>query len=141
MDSIKRFIQWIKTWWHHKITVPEIRRTHLEPKYWPEVYDYIQTVESIIHANTIEDDNIHQVNERIVKYIVEQINRKGTIDNLEERFLAINTVVDRVLVVDLGKIVGLKQQEGTRAEFSEATQLFKKRLAERHAQEKRRGLS
>src|SRR5438132_6564210 len=70
---------------------------HLEPKYWQEVIDFINTVNNLIKIHTIEDPNIEHVNTRIVDYIVEQINLKGSIKDAEQRYLALNTLADRIL--------------------------------------------
>lgn len=113
----------------------EAHSIHLEPKYWPEIRDYIDTLRDIIERNTISDQNIQQVNERIVEYVLEQINRKGLIADPTQRYLALETLVDRVLLVDLSKIAGLKQNEGTQAQFSQATAELKKHLMNRQREE------
>lgn len=135
------FIAWIKSLiaWSNRLAAearkPLSKDIHLEPKYWPEVKDYMESIKAIIKSHTIEDANVQQVNENITNYIFAQINKKGSIEDIEERYLALDTLADRILVNELSKIAGLKQSEGTRAEFSEATQAFKKRLAVRHKED------
>src|SRR5689334_13828416 len=63
-------------------------KRHLEAKYWPEVKDYMETLQGLIKTHTIEDDNAMQVNERITNYIWQQINKKGSIEDLDKRYLA-----------------------------------------------------
>lgn len=111
------------------------KKIHLEPKYWPEVKDYMETLQELIKTHTVEDDNVAEVNERITNYIWQQINKKGSIQDIKKRYLALDTLADRILVTLLGKLAGLKEGEGTRAEFSEATSQFKKRLAARQIEE------
>lgn len=139
---MRKFIDYIKSligWGHGSAEYPShLGDNHLEAKYWPEVMDYMKALQDIIKVNTIEGENVEQVNERITDYILEQINKKGSIDDIEKRYLALDTLADRILVVELSKIVGLKQNPGTRAEFSEATKQFKKRLALRHEAEKQK---
>ncbi|MFI4937339.1 MAG: hypothetical protein ACHQJ6_02385 [Candidatus Berkiellales bacterium] len=107
----------------------------VEPKYWPEVVDFMETLNTIIDSHTIEDSNIQIINQRIVDYVQEQINIKGSLDDIEQRYLALDTLADRILVRNLSRIVGLKQNESTRAEFSEAIEHFKHRLHQRHQHE------
>lgn len=133
-----KLIQWIFSWFRRSSPPTkshEAHTIHLEPKYWPEVTDYIHNLSNIVKCNTIEDDNIQQVNERILSYVLDQINKKGSIDDFETRYLALQTLADRILLIELGKIVGLKHNAGTTAQFSEATQLFKKRLMMRRESE------
>lgn len=133
-----KLIQWVLSWFRPSATSSKSEAPHtihLEPKYWPEVMDYMQNLSDIVKSNTIEDDNIQQVNERILTYILDQINKKGSIEDLEARYLALETLADRILLVELGKIVGLKQNEGTIAQFSEATKNFKERLITRRKSE------
>lgn len=133
-----RLIQWLLSWFRPPTLSAkdqELHAIHLEPKYWPEVMDYMQSLSSIVKSNTIEDDNIQQVNDRILTYVLDQINKKGSIHDLKARYLALETLADRILLIEVGKIVGLKQSEGTTAQFSEATQIFKKRLMARRENE------
>lgn len=111
------------------------KKIHLEPKYWPEVMDYMETLQGIIKNNTIEDDNVAQVNERITDYILQQINKKGSIEDINKRYMALDTLADRILVIELSKLAGLKQNEGSRTEFSDLTKAFKKRLAARRVED------
>ena len=46
-----------------------------------------------------------------------------------------NTLADRMLSSTFNKIVGLKHMQSTHAEFSEAVDNFKKRLAQRQQNE------
>lgn len=108
---------------------------NLEPKYWPQVKDFLDAITEIIESHTIEDSNVQVINQRIVDYIADQINKKGAIEDVKERYLALDTLADRILVNNLSKIVGLKKSEGQRPEFSDAVNEFKKHLHERHQQE------
>ena len=134
-----RLIQWILSWFGRSKSSQtrslEPHIIHLEPKYWPEVTDYMKKLSAIVKTNTIDDKNVHSVNERILNYVLDQINKKGSIQDIEQRYLALETLADRILVVELVKIVGLKQKEGSRAEFTEPTFAFKKRLTERKKSE------
>lgn len=107
----------------------------LEPEYWQEVIEFIETIDKLISSHTIEDSNIQQVNKRIVDYIKDQINVKGSIKNIEERYSALDTLADRILGNSFNKIVGLKHNVSSQAEFSEAVEEFKKRLHQRHQEE------
>lgn len=107
----------------------------LEPKYWPEVVDFIDNLNHLIEIHTIDDSNIKRINERIVDYVVDQINVKGSMQDIEERYDALNTLADRMLSNTFNKIVGLKRETSTQAGFSEAVVKFKKRLAIRHQNE------
>ena len=98
---------WMGPWCSHII--------HLEPKYWPEVTDYMKKLSAIVKTNTIDDENVHSVNERILNYVLDQINKKGSIQDIEQRYLALETLADRILVVELVKIVGLKQKRGIKS--------------------------
>ncbi len=108
---------------------------HLEPKYWPEVVDFIDNLNQLIEANTISDSNIQHINQRIVDYVVDQINVKGSLKDIEQRYSALNTLADRIQSSTINKIVGLKHVSTTHADFSEAVDKFKKRLAIRHENE------
>lgn len=131
--AIVRFIQ--KLFLRRKKTVYAKTR-HLEPKYWPQVRHFIETLNHLVSTDTIDDPNVQYVNQRIIEYIEEQINIKGAIADKEKRYSALDTLADRILAVHLSKIVGLKQNESTHAQFSEAVALFKKHLSERYQQEK-----
>ncbi len=108
---------------------------HLEPKYWPEVKDFIDNLNHLIQIHTIEDSNIQHINQRIVDYVEDQINVKGQLKDVEQRYSALNTYADRILSSTISKIVGLKHIPTTHADFSEAVELFKKRLEKRHQNE------
>jgi len=111
------------------------KERHLEAEYWPEVVDFMDLLNEIIDKNTIHDPNIEAVNRRIIEYIADQINIKGAIEDVNARYSALDILADRILVTNLGKIVGLRQNEGTKAEFSDAIEQFKQRLHQRHQQE------
>ncbi len=108
---------------------------HLEPKYWPEVKDFIDNLNHLIEIHTIEDSNVQHINQRIVDYVEDQINVKGQLKDVEQRYSALNTLADRILSNTISKIVGLKHVPTTHADFSEAVELFKKRLQKRHQNE------
>ncbi len=108
---------------------------HLEPRYWPEVIDFIDNLNHLIELNTIQDSNIQHINQRIVDYVVDQINVKGSLKDIEQRYSALNTLADRIQSNTINKIVGLKHVSTTHADFSEAVDKFKKRLAQRHQNE------
>lgn len=114
---------------------PLDKEFHLEPKYWQEVMDFIDKINELIKTHTIEDNNIQQVNQRIVDYIKEQINVKGEIKDIEVRYAALDTLADRILANSLNKIVGLKHSDNSRAEFSHTVAEFKRRLHQRHQAE------
>ena len=105
----------------------------LEPKYWQEVIDFMTTLKNIVHKHTIDDDNVRHVNDRIITYVEEQINKKGAVKDRSQRYAALDTLADRILVNNLSKIAGLKHTEGT--EFSEAVKRFKEDLHRRQTQE------
>ena len=109
---------------------------HLEPRYWPEVKHFMARINDIVDSNTIEDQNVHVVNQRIIDYVESQINKKGSMHDIEERYMALSTLADRVLINNLSKIVGMKQVDSTHADFSNAVHDFKEALAARRAQEK-----
>ncbi len=117
---------------HHERIVDEY---HREPKYWPEVIDFIDNINHLIEINTISDSNIQHINQRIVDYMIDQINSKGSVEDIEQRYFALNTLADRILSNTLNKIVGLKHMPTTHADFTEAVGLFKKRLAQRQQNE------
>lgn len=111
------------------------REIHLEPKYWPEVKEFIDNLNAIIDNHTIVDSNIHRVNERIVEYILEQINKKGQIEDVEQRYSALRTLSDRILSHHLNKVVGLKESTNSNTDFSDAVHSFQVKLELRHQQE------
>ncbi|MBS0286048.1 MAG: hypothetical protein JSR17_02045 [Proteobacteria bacterium] len=125
----------------HRHSQAEKQRTvsqdeyHLEPKYWPEVIDFINNLNQLIETHTIDDTNIKHINQRIVDYVVDQINVKGSVVDIEQRYSGLNTLADRMLSSTFNKIVGLKHESTTHADFSEAVSNFKKRLAVRHQNE------
>lgn len=108
---------------------------HLEPKYWPEVKHFLDELNHAIEEHTIHDGNISQINQRIVDYIEEQINHKGQIEDIEERYSALNTLADRILSNSFNKIVGLKHSETTNTDFSDIIKNFKIDLEKRHREE------
>ncbi|MBS0290057.1 MAG: hypothetical protein JSS07_08510 [Proteobacteria bacterium] len=114
---------------------PEEEEFHLEPEYWLEVKDFIDNLNHLIEAHTISDGNVQRINQRIVNYIVEQINLKGSLTDIDEKYSALNTLADRLMSNTFSKIVGLKHENSTHAEFSNAVDQFKKRLEMRHQHE------
>lgn len=108
---------------------------HLEPKYWPEVKNFIDNLNKTIEVNTIHDGNIDEINKRIVAYVEEQINTKGQIEDIEERYDALHTLADRILSNSIGKIVGLKHVETTQTDFTDLINNFKQKLEKRHQEE------
>ena len=108
---------------------------HLEPKYWPEVKHFMDNINTIIKTYTIDDDNIHIVNQRIIDYMAKEINAKGSIEDVIKRYDALNTLADRILVTNLSKIVGIKQVEAKGPDFSGAVGVFKKDLRKRYEKE------
>lgn len=108
---------------------------HLEPQYWPEVRDFMKNLNNLIETHTITDTNLQGVNQRILDYVLQQINIKGSIQDIEERYVALNTLADRILLKNLGKIVGLKENASTHADFSDAVEHFKKQLHIRYQAE------
>lgn len=108
---------------------------HLEPKYWQEVIDLRERLEKVIKENTIEDDNISHVNQRVLDYLIEQINIKGSLPTIQERYAALNTLADRILNNYQSKLVGLKKNVTTHTDFSDAVNDFKDRLKEREQKE------
>jgi len=105
---------------------------HLEPKYWPEVKHFMNKINDIVVHSTIEDNNIHLVNQRIIDYVEKQINTKGSLEDIEQRYMALNTLADRILYNNLSKIVGLKHDKNSHADFTEAVAEFKRELEKRH---------
>jgi hypothetical protein len=138
-DQLARYFveHWeiVRGWFGQEQSQQKEDKRRLEPKYWPEVMDLMDTLNKLIESHTIDDINIRHVNTRILEYLEEQINTKGTLSNLDQRYSALDTVADRFLTNSLNKIVGLKHQEDSHAEFSEAISIFKKRLRERKDQE------
>jgi len=108
---------------------------HLEPKYWQEVIDLRERLEKVIKENTIDDDNISHVNQRVLDYLIEQINTKGSLPVIPERYAALNTLADRILLNYQNKLVGLKKNVTTHTDFSDAVNDFKHRLKEREQKE------
>jgi hypothetical protein len=108
------------------------KEINLEPKYWPQVKHFMDELNHIVKVHTIDDSNIQDVNRRILDYVEKQINLKGSLHDIEERYTALDMLADRILIKNLSKIVGLKHNDSTRAEFSEAVETFKKSLHERH---------
>lgn len=129
-----------KKWWHFILKFFKrdkkayVSNVHLEPKYWPEVMDFIQRLRAIIDESTIEDENIKIVNQRIVDYIEHEINVKGSIEDINKRYDALHTLADRILVKNISKLVGLKYSS-TNADFSETIEIFKHRLTKRQEEE------
>ena len=117
------------------LTPGKDKEIHLEPKYWSEVRELMGTLHNIIETHTTQEENIRIINQRILDYIEEQINVKGSIEDIEERYSALDTLADRILVKNLDKIVGLKHEGSTHAEFSEAIRHFKNRLHQRRQEE------
>jgi hypothetical protein len=111
------------------------REIHLEPKYWPEVKDFMGNLDNIIESHTIDDNNIKRINQRIVDYIEEQINKKGQVEDLNTRYSGLNTLVDRILSNNLSKLVGLKEGTTSTADFSNAANEFKIKLSHKKENE------
>lgn len=118
---------------HDEHVENEVR--HLEPKYWQEVIDLRERLERVIKENTIEDDNISHVNQRVLDYLIEQINIKGSLPSIHERYAALNTLADRILINYQSKIVGLKKNVTTHTDFTDAVNDFKHRLKQREQKE------
>lgn len=132
LEKLKTFIKRMFSWKPQKaLTLDENREIHLEPKYWPEVMDFIEQLNDLVDTHTIEDNNIRRVNQRIITYIEDQINHKGQLEDLESRYMALNTLADRILSHHLSKIVGIKESTSSTADFSEAVRTFKERLAQK----------
>lgn len=105
------------------------------PKYWPEVVEFMELLNHIVDSHTISDGNVERINHRIIEYIEEQINIKGQIEDVEERYSALKTLSDRILSHNLNKLVGLKVSADSNTDFSDAVNLFKYRLEERKIKE------
>jgi len=103
----------------------------MEPKYWPEVVTFINKIKAIVEKNTVHDDNADILNDNIIAYVEKEINDKGKEPDLEQRYAKLAQLADRILVVSLGKIVGLKKNVGTDPEFTNAVTHFKHALHER----------
>lgn len=126
-----------KLFGHHNTVVPTPEHTfHLEPKYWQEVIDLRERLEKVIKENTIDDNNINSVNQRVVDYFIEQINLKGSLPSITERYAALNTLADRILLNYQSKIVGLKKGVTTHTDFTDAVTDFKHRLKEREQKDR-----
>tara|TARA_R110002110_G_scaffold415836_1_gene657257 strand:- start:19183 stop:19653 length:471 start_codon:yes stop_codon:yes gene_type:complete len=111
------------------------REIHLEPKYWPEVKDFMDNLDNIIESHTIDDNNIKRINQRIIDYIEEQINTKGQVEDINMRYSGLNTLVDRILSNNLSKLVGLKEGARSTADFSNAVNDFKIKLSHKKENE------
>jgi hypothetical protein len=120
---------------HEKNESLEPKEHHLEPKYWQEVIDLRERLEQVIHENTIEDDNISHVNQRVLDYLIEQINVKGSLPTIHERYAALQTLADRILINYQSKLVGLKKNVTTHTDFTDAVNDFKHRLKQREQKE------
>lgn len=108
---------------------------HLEPKYWPEVIEFIDNLNHVIETHTIIGANVQHINQRIVDYVAHQINVKGSMEDLDKRYSALDTLADRILSNTFSKIAGLKHQESTHADFTDVVVHFKKRLHQRYQDE------
>lgn len=100
----------------------------LEPRYWPEVREFIDNLNTVIDSHTQADANAERVNERVVEYIVEQINEKGKIQDVEKRYSALRTLSDRVLTHHLNRLAGVKKATEYNTDFSDVVNLFKTKL-------------
>lgn len=125
--------------WFRKKPLGEAQRAgkdfQLEPEYWQEVIEFIDTLNELIKTHTIEDSNVESINRRIVGYIQDQINIKGSIVDLKERYSQLDILADRILSTTFNKIVGLKHVESSHADFTAAIVQLKKRLHERYQNE------
>jgi len=129
-------LDFIRNLFKPKNKEPETQKEfHLEPKYWQEVIDLRERLEKVIKENTIEDNNISHVNERVLDYLIEQINVKGSLPTIHERYAALNTLADRILLNYQSKLVGLKKNVTTHTDFTDAVNDFKKQLKEREKKE------
>jgi len=113
----------------------ESHEIHLEPKYWPEVKDFMGSLDEIIETHTIDDPNIKRINQRIISYIEEQINKKGQVDDINARYSGLNTLADRILSHNLSKVVGMKSGVNSTADFSDAVSEFKIKLSHKKQSE------
>lgn len=111
----------------YDVTGPKV----VEPKYWPETIELMENLDRIIQEHTKASPTNDQINKRILEYVEEQINTKGSIEDTKLRAEALETVADRILSTTLDKIVGLEPQTDTRMEFSNAVAEFKQKLSQR----------
>ena len=114
---------------NENISIAEQMR--LEPQYWPEVTSFMNKIKGIVDNNTIDDGNVHSLNDRIISYVQKELNQKGKLEDIDKRYDALDELADRILVVSLGKIVGLKKTTDTQAVFTVAVADFKNALHER----------
>lgn len=134
--ATNRVLQFFRNLFKSKNESPDEKHDfHLEPKYWQEVIDLRERLEEVIKANTIDDDNISHVNQRVLDYLIEQINIKGSLPTITERYAALNTLADRILLNYQSKLVGLKKNMTTHTDFTDAVNDFKHRLDERKQKE------
>lgn len=127
-----------KLFHHHRdaiVKTADEHTFHLEPKYWQEVITLRERLEKVVKNHTIDDNNIHSVNQRVLDYFFDQINVKGSLPSVKERYAALNTLADRILLNYQTKIVGLKKSESTHTDFSDAVTDFKTSLKEREQKE------
>lgn len=108
---------------------------HLEPKYWPEVIEFMNNLNQVIETHTISGSNVQHVNQRIIDYVAEQINVKGQVEDVDKKYSALDTLADRILSNTFSKIAGLKHEENTHADFTDIVLQFKKRLHQRYQDE------
>lgn len=108
---------------------------HLEPKYWQEVIEFMEELKALVETHTIDDENIHYMNQRVIEYIEKQINVKGKMLDLQERYLALDTFLDQISVKYLSKLVGMKHTEMTKTEFIDCVEKLKKGLHQRRQKE------
>lgn len=140
-DSVKAFFLQAFSWLS-KQGVPKQRASagetqiHLEARYWPEVIAFMERMTRLVKENTTQDPNIQQVNQRILDYVLAEINTKGEIADVDERYEALQILADRILTKSLPKIAGRKPNLSTHAVFSEAVIAFKLHLHERYLKEK-----
>ncbi|MGE3319120.1 MAG: hypothetical protein AB7I18_07465 [Candidatus Berkiella sp.] len=134
--ATNRVLDFFRNLFKPKQSEPQAQKEfHLEPKYWQEVMDLRERLEKVIKENTIEDDNVTHVNERVLDYLIEQINIKGSLPTIPERYAALNTLADRILLNYQSKLVGLKKNVTTHTDFTDAVTDFKKQLKEREKKE------
>lgn len=132
MKVIKKVIRFCKRCFMPSKKLATNGKDHLEAQYWPEVKHFMDEIDKLVETHTIDDDNIRVVNQRILDYMVTQINAKGSIENIEQRYAALNTLADRILVNNLSKLVGVKKTDSTSADFTSAVDHFKEALEKRH---------